>query len=862
MLRRIGALLLVATVAMGGLSVPAARAADNQPPVAVDDPPIPGCQPAGVFGGAYPIPEDFSFPADDDWFSWFDDCFPTANDTDPEGDPLMVELVGQPAHGEATSFQLGSNEILRYRADPDWSTLPGDVEGGDWFSDSIPYRVSDGHAWSDTASFRIWLAPINDAPTFTPGAELVEGEVNGDVVSLPWATSIDPGPYESAQTVTFEVETDDNNAPTAFLVPPAIDGDGVLTFTPGNEPTLATVTVTAKDDGGLEDWDMGAFTSEPPADTSEPVTFQIVIWGPGAVDDEVTVPEDTGWLVDVLENDNDGGNPITIVDVTDGAKGSTEVLGDVVVYSPAQDATGADSFTYTIEDTEGRQSDATVSVTITPANDDPVAVDDAIEVELNAGIAPVDVLANDTDVDGDELSVESATQSDHGSVVLNGGVVRYWPDTGYTGTDSFNYTIEDGYGGSDTATVTVTVTSAANEGPVATDDVLDTDEDTAGTVDVLANDDDPDGVELTITGTTDGTKGTTDVVAGKVRYTPEPDANGSDSFTYTIEDEDGATDTATVQVTIDAVNDDPVAGDDTLTIGEGADATAVNVLGNDDDVDGDTPAVQAAGPAGHGTVTLATGVVKYEPDAGFAGADSFDYTISDGHGGSDPATVAVTVTADQVAPVVTTGPVEINGKRLGTDVGLRFRWTASDALPGVAAQALQQRRPNGSWRTIGQPAPGVTSVVVDATPRDAEALRVRATDGRGNSSSWTPWPEVEAVIRQESWSGVDWSGTWKRGESKGDSGGATRWTSASGRRATIEVKARAIAWVGHRQPDGGRAEVWVDGVKVATIDTDAGALQRRAILFRVAWTDRAIHTVQVRTLGGGRVDVDAFVIVR
>ena len=116
--RRVGALLLGLAVMLGGPAAAPARAADNQPPVAVDDPPVPGCQPAGTFGGAFPIPEDFSYPAEDDWFAWLGACLPTANDADPDGDLLMLELVGQPAHGEATWFQMGANALLLYRADP------------------------------------------------------------------------------------------------------------------------------------------------------------------------------------------------------------------------------------------------------------------------------------------------------------------------------------------------------------------------------------------------------------------------------------------------------------------------------------------------------------------------------------------------------------------------------------------------------------------------------------------------------------------------------------------------------------------------------------------------------------------------
>ena len=642
---------------------------------------------------------------------------------------------------------------------------------------------------------------------------------------------------------------------------PAIDAEGTLTFTPGNEPTLATVTVTATDDGGLEDWGWLAYTSEPPDDTSEPVTFEIVIWGPGAVDDEVTIPEDSGWLVDVLANDNGGSNPVTVVEASDGAKGTVEVFDDAVVYWPAQDATGTDSSTYTIADSAGRRSHATVEVTITPVNDDPVAADDTFTVDEGAGPA-VDVLANDTDVDGDELSVTAAGPAGHGTVVLNGGVVRYWPDTGFSGVDTFDYSVDDGHGGSDAATVTFTV--PANEPPIATDDDLEVEEDTLGVVAVLANDHDPDDDPLAVVDHGTGTKGSVlDGNNNELWYHPYDDATGSDQFTYTVSDGHGGTAEGTVHVTIVPVNDPPVAADDELEVSEGAVATTVDVLGNDDDDDGDVLVIEAAGPAEHGTVELADGSLTYRPAPAFSGSDGFAYTVVDGHGGSDTGSVSVTVSADTMPPSVAAGAVAVAGSTLGrSTVRLRFRWSASDGGSGIASQAVRQRRPGGTWRVVERPAPGVGAIVASTEPGRVEAWRVRATDLRGNVSPWAAWPEVEATVRQETASSIAWSGTWKRGTDRADSGGATRWTGGAGRRASVEVRARAVAGVGGRDEDGGRAEVWVDGVHVATVDTDAAAGQHRAVLFRTAWADKGLHRIELRTLGGGRVDVDAFVIVR
>ncbi len=236
-----------------------ASAAGNSPPVAVDDP---ACllQPPGAFGGSYPIPEDWH-----DWSMLALACAPLVNDSDPDGDPLSVELVGQPAHGEAQVIENDPTDWLQYRPAKDYSTPGGDQPGGNWISDSITYRAFDGQAYSNEAHYRIWVAPVNDPPTFTPGPALIETQVGAGPVSIPWATDISPGPAnESNQHVSFEIMAPSSDK---FAVPPSIDADGNLTFTPGTEPWLATVVVNAKDDGGLEDWEL-----PPPRRTTSPTT--------------------------------------------------------------------------------------------------------------------------------------------------------------------------------------------------------------------------------------------------------------------------------------------------------------------------------------------------------------------------------------------------------------------------------------------------------------------------------------------------------------------------------------------------------------------------------------------------------------
>ena len=215
---------------------------------------------------------------------------------------------------------------------------------------------------------RIWVAPINDAPTFTDGPpQVVVGEDSG-AYSAPWATDVSPGPpSESWQTVHFEADTPPNGVPNLFAVPPAIDESGNLTFTPNpDEVGLVHVTVRAMDDGGLEDWQSP--DQAPPDDTSDDVTFDIVVMQDDvtAVDDEATLPEDPTdpWLIDVLDND-DFPAEATMTAVTQGTLGLVTIAPDglSVFYTPDPDANGNDSFTYTLDDGAGSADTATVDVT-------------------------------------------------------------------------------------------------------------------------------------------------------------------------------------------------------------------------------------------------------------------------------------------------------------------------------------------------------------------------------------------------------------------------------------------------------------------------------------------------------------------
>ncbi|WP_417920850.1 Ig-like domain-containing protein, partial [Christiangramia marina] len=325
-------------------------------------------------------------------------------------------------------------------------------------------------------------------------------------------------------------------------------------------------------------------------------------------------------------------------------------------YQSSGSFTGLSAGTYnvTAKNTDGCISPAT-SVVIqeqpfgATANDDLASADEDNAVDIN-------VLSNDFNPEDGELGIVSFTQPSNGTVNQNqDNTLSYSPIENFNGTDTFEYTVTNGNCGTDTATVTVTV-GAENDAPIAVDDSASTIEDTPVDITVLDNDSDPDGDELTVTisEAQEPANGTVTIDEnGVVTYTPDENFNGTDSFDYTISDGNGGTDTATVTVTVGAENDAPIAVDDSASTIEDT-PVDITVLDNDSDPDGDelTVTISEAQEPANGTVTIdENGVVTYTPDENFNGTDSFDYTISDGNGGTDTATVTVTVGAENDAPI-------------------------------------------------------------------------------------------------------------------------------------------------------------------------------------------------------------------
>jgi len=393
---------------------------------------------------------------------------------------------------------------------------------------------------------------------------------------------------------------------------------------------------------------------------------------PVADDQAVTTDEDT--VIDItLTASDDDGDPLTFAIVDGPSDGTLSGTPPDVTYTPDPDSNGEDSFTFKANDGIDDSNIATVTVTVDPVNDAPEADPQTVTTDEDV---PVDITLTGSDVDGDSLAFLVTSGPSHGTLSGSDDLLTYTPDADYHGSDSFDFVVNDGTEDSAAATVTIDVGSV-NDPPVASDDGYTTDEDTplaVGAPGVLANDTDTEGDALSALLAVAPSSGILDLSAdGSFTYTPDPDFNGTDTFTYTAFDGADHSNIATVTIGVTPVNDPPDAVDDQATTEEDQ-FVDIAVLVNDTDPDGDTLTITFVGSPLHGTAEdNEDGTIRYTPNAGYTGSDDFSYTIGDGHDGADTASVHVTVTEINDPPVADDQSVETD-----EDIPLAANLTATD----------------------------------------------------------------------------------------------------------------------------------------------------------------------------------------
>ncbi|HCM9389504.1 TPA: tandem-95 repeat protein [Enterobacter roggenkampii] len=567
--------------------------------------------------------------------------------SDPDGDTLKVSAftVGATTWAAGQTATLAGYGALTINADGSYTFVPV----ADW-NGSVPqvtYEVTDGRDNGvQTAALDITVTPVQDAHddsrTAHAGAPVTvdvltnDGFTNGDKA----ITGVTDGAHGTVSISNGQVVY----TPTSGYV--------------GNDSFTYTVT-----SGGIEETATVYLTLTNSAPT---LPHWTVI---NREDSPIGIP---GLLLDT-SSDADG-DTLTVTDFT--VNGTTWQSGETanlagygsltitsdggVTFIPVADWNGnVPVVTYTA--TDGRDNGSVTSTLTIQYDAIPDAVDD--NATTHAGVAKViDVLANDRFSNSDK-AVTAVTQGNNGSVAIENGKVRYTPNAGFNGTDSFTYTVTSG-GVTETATVNVTI---ANIAPVAHDDFTWTAEDTTLTrsaaTGLLANDSDDDNDALAITQFSTGTQiyaaGQTATLAGmgdltinadgSYTFVPVADWNGAvQPILYQVSDGNGGFSVATLLLTVnpiaDAVNDSVSTHADVPVV--------IDALDNDSFSNSDQT-ITGVTAAAHGTVTIENNTLVYRPNAGYVGSDTFDYTVISG-GKTETATVTVDVT--NVAPRLTSVP--------------------------------------------------------------------------------------------------------------------------------------------------------------------------------------------------------------
>ncbi|MFW1202583.1 tandem-95 repeat protein, partial [Vibrio parahaemolyticus] len=412
---------------------------------------------------------------------------------------------------------------------------------------------------------------------------------------------------------------------------------------------VATINPTADWNGS----EILTFTATDPSGESVSQTVNFTVAPVVDIEaDSTNVVEDTPTIINVLGNDTfEGKDKVVSLDAENGPKNGTVIVNNdgTVTYTPNDNYVGKDTFTYIV--TSGGVSESTtVEVNVTPVNDAPVAKDDIATTQEDTAVT-IDVLPNDTDVDGDKLSIQSASVPEaQGKVEIVDGKLVFTPAENFNGDAEITYTVTDG-ALTDQATVKVTV-NAVNDTPVVESNIADqalAEDFTPYTIDLNTAFSDVDNVDGELTFSVSGNSNIqVAIVNGIATITPTADWNGSETLTFTATDPSGESISQTVNFTVapvaDIVADSVTVVEDTPTI--------IKVLGNDT-FEGDDKVVSLDtnnGPA-NGTVSInPDGSVTYTPNDNYHGTDSFTYIVTSG-GVSESTTVSVDVTPVNDAPV-------------------------------------------------------------------------------------------------------------------------------------------------------------------------------------------------------------------
>ncbi|MFM9074388.1 MAG: tandem-95 repeat protein, partial [Bacteroidota bacterium] len=374
-----------------------------------------------------------------------------------------------------------------------------------------------------------------------------------------------------------------------------------------------------------------------------------------------------------------------------------------LTYTPNANFNGTDTFTFKVNDGTVDSNTATVTITVTPVNDIPVANNQSVTVTEDT---PKAITLVGSDVETTELTYIIVASPTRGTLSGTGSNITYTPNLNFNGSDSFTFKVNDGTADSNTATVSITVT-AVNDAPIASSQFVFTNEDTALPILLFASD--ADGNPLTYAVVDQPQHGTLSCLDCRTPvYTPAANYNGPDSFTFKANDGTVDSNIATVNITVNAVNDAPVALNQSITVVEDTPAS-ITLTGTD--TEGATLSYTVITQPTEGVLSGTAPNLTYTPNANVFGSDSFTFRVNDGTLNSNIATVSIVITP------VNDLPVAVNdAATTAEDTPVSFNITGNDTdVDGTIDPATVDLDPSTQATDNSVTIAGQGTFAVDAT---------------------------------------------------------------------------------------------------------------------------------------------------
>ncbi|WP_408095930.1 Ig-like domain-containing protein [Peredibacter sp. HCB2-198] len=755
---------------------------------------------------------------------------------DVEGSSLSYTIVSTPANGTLTCTG-GTSTACTFTPDLNF-------DGNTTFT----YKVNDGSLDSTVATVTITVAGDNDPPVIGANQTITTNEDTAVNFTINTATDVDV----PAQTLGYKIISNPTKGTLSGCITDAAYGTvRNCTYTPNLNATGTDTFTYRANDGLVDSTGLATITINITPVNDAPTL---------AATQSVSTNEDTALNITLNAGSDIEGSTLTYVKLTNPANGTLTCTGGTsraCTYTPNANFTGTDTFTYNVSDGALSSTTATVTITVNPVNDPPVpganqsvavTEDTLASFTINAG--------TDIDVPAQTLSyilITAPTKGTLSNCIVTGSystdrICDYTPNANATGTDTITYKVYDSLlESTTTATVTFNI-AAVNDAPtVAATQSVSTPEDTPLSI-TLNMGSDIEGSTLTYVKLTDTTNGTITCTGGTSRactYTPNANFNGTDTFTYRVNDGAANSNTATVTITVTPVNDPPVmAANQTYTTNDNTNLAIT--LSPATDIDGGALTYKiVTGPA-NGTLSgcITTGVYgtdltcNYISDANFNGTDSFTFVAYDTIANAlTPATVTITVNDKTAAPaplLTLTSPQYTNA------TGVTFTATSCTDTPSLFVnEGAAPTAGAAGWQTCSTTANAITYTM--GTTQGAHTVKVWAKDSYGNVSLTsrdftiyydTVLPTMSLTLPPTQKGGATYSLAWT----------ATETYTTSSLNFTVEAfNGSTWSTVGTTPSTAGPSLSATAFTRSWTVPTVTTASAR----FRVTFTDRAGNTATV-----------------